>query len=166
MFQLRRVQCRILTMVQRLESKANRDSHPVPNLWRSQIRHDLSRWTDDISMFSDPEGILDRFTSQPWLLKLANYAIISLFPNPYLAVRSGDARYLVTAACQVLITFRHFRVKEHLSCYTWTAVGPMSTWMSSMACTDVILVGPPIPSWCYRSLLHVGNADPSAARPV
>ncbi|KAK2606712.1 hypothetical protein N8I77_005443 [Diaporthe amygdali] len=122
MFQLRRIQCRILKMVQNLEIKAERDNHPVPNLWRSQIRHDLSRWTDDNLIFPNREGISDRFKSQPWLLKLANYANISLFPNPYLAVRSGDARYLVTAACQVLVTFRHFRVKEHLSCYTWTAL--------------------------------------------
>ncbi|KAM0817500.1 putative Transcription factor domain-containing protein [Seiridium cardinale] len=122
MFQLRRIQCRILKMAQKLKNKAKRDGHPVPNLWRSQVRHDLNRWTDDIMMFSDSEGVADRFKSQQWLLKVANYAVISLFPNPYLAVRSGDARYLVAAACQVLVTFRRFRVKEHLSCYTWTAL--------------------------------------------
>ncbi|ETS78703.1 hypothetical protein PFICI_08556 [Pestalotiopsis fici W106-1] len=122
MFQLRRIQYRILKLVQKLEKQAHRDHHPVPNLWRSQIRHRLDRWVDDIVMFSGSERTLDRFKSQTWLLKLANYATISLFPNPHLAVRSGDARHLVTAACQVLVTFRRFRVREHLSCYTWTAL--------------------------------------------
>lgn len=122
MFQLRRIQYRILKMVQKLENKAMRENHPVPNLWRSQIRHHIERWINDILVFSDQDGTLDRFKSQTWLLKLANYATISLFPNPHLAVRSGDARHLVAAACQVLVTFRRFRIKEHLSCYTWTAV--------------------------------------------
>lgn len=122
MFQLRRIQYRILKMVQKLRSEAIRENHPVPNLWRSQVRHDLDRWIDDIAILAGPEGSPDRFSSQQWLLKIANYATISLFPNPGLAVRSGDSRNLVMAACQVLTTFRHFRVQEHLSCYTWTAV--------------------------------------------
>ncbi|KAI0167385.1 hypothetical protein BJ166DRAFT_623288 [Pestalotiopsis sp. NC0098] len=122
MFQLRRIQYRILKMVQKLENKATRENHPVPNLWRSQIRHHIERWINDILVSSDQDGTLDRFKSQTWLLKLANYATISLFPNPHLAVRSGDARHLVAAACQVLVTFRRFRIKEHLSCYTWTAL--------------------------------------------
>jgi hypothetical protein len=109
-------------MVQKLEHEAKVDNHVVPNLWRSQIRYDVVRWANDAAAFSATQEIQDRFKSQTWLLKLTNYTIISLFPNPYLAVRSGDARHLVAAACYVLTVFRRLRVKEHISCYTWTAV--------------------------------------------
>ncbi|KAH8895257.1 hypothetical protein GQ53DRAFT_48816 [Thozetella sp. PMI_491] len=119
---LRRIQYRILKLVQRLEYEAEQEQHPVPNLWRSQIRHDLTRWVKDVSIFPGHHEIHDRFKSTSWLLKLANYSIISLFPNPRLAVRGGDSRHLVAAATQVLITFRRLRVKEHTSCYTWTAL--------------------------------------------
>ncbi|KAI0473451.1 hypothetical protein GGR56DRAFT_531998 [Xylariaceae sp. FL0804] len=123
MFQLRRIQNRTLKMVQKLEARAARDRHPVPNLWRSRVRHELDRWSDDVAALSaGSEEPQDRFRSQMWLLKLANYARISLYPNPHLAVRSGDAKHLVSAACQVLVAFRRFRIKDHLTCHTWTAL--------------------------------------------
>lgn len=169
MFQLRRIQYPILKLVQKLEKQAHRDHHPVPNLWRSQIRHRLDRWVDDIVMFSSgSERTLDRFKSQTWLLKLANYATISLFPNPHLAVRSGDARHLVTAACQVLVTFRRFRVREHLSCYTWTAVSfILHNVRNTKVHTDIMhQVDSPISSRRHHAILLVGNANPSAALSV
>ncbi|KAK2779634.1 hypothetical protein CKAH01_02982 [Colletotrichum kahawae] len=121
-FQLRRIQYRILKITRKLEHDAERESHPVPNLWRSWPRHDLDRWIHDIDSLSDSAERQRKFQSSAWLQKLANYTAISLFPNPYLAIRGGDSKHLVTAACSVLVSFRRFRVRDHTTCYTWTAL--------------------------------------------
>ncbi|KAH9231224.1 hypothetical protein K456DRAFT_38829 [Colletotrichum gloeosporioides 23] len=121
-FQLRRIQYRILKITRRLEHDAQREGHPVPNLWRSWPRHDLDRWIHDIDSLSDSAERQRKFQSSAWLQKLANYTAISLFPNPYLAIRGGDSKHLVTAACSVLVSFRRFRVRDHTTCYTWTAL--------------------------------------------
>ncbi|KAH6962155.1 hypothetical protein BKA56DRAFT_598405 [Ilyonectria sp. MPI-CAGE-AT-0026] len=122
MFRLRRIQYRILRITQRLEYKASTEDHPVPNLWRSRPKHDLDQWIHGISALRITPERQKRFLSEAWLLKLANYTVISLFPNPSLAVRGGDSRHLVAAACSVLITFRRLRVKDDTTCYTWTAL--------------------------------------------
>ncbi|KAF4872502.1 hypothetical protein CGCSCA1_v008329 [Colletotrichum siamense] len=121
-FQLRRIQYRILKITRKLEHDAQREGHPVPNLWRSWPRHDLDRWIHDIDSLSDSAERQRKFQSSAWLQKLANYTAISLFPNPYLAIRGGDSKHLVTAACSVLVSFRRFRVRDHTTCYTWTAL--------------------------------------------
>lgn len=122
MFRLRRIQYRILRITRKLEYQALEEGHIVPNLWRSAPKYDLDLWMQDINGFSASPERQMRFKSAAWMFKLANYTIISLFPNPELAVRGGDSKHLVGAACSVLATFRKLRVKDHVTCYTWTAV--------------------------------------------
>lgn len=122
MFKLRKIQHRIIRLTQQLEYRANIESHPVPNLWRSYPRYDLENWISEVEILAARSRNQSPFKSVEWLLKLANYAIISLFPNPYLAVRGGDSRYLGAAAVAVLSTFRKLRVKDKTTCFTWTAV--------------------------------------------
>lgn len=121
-FALRRIQHQIIRIVRKLEHEAARDNHIVPNLWRSSIRYSIEEWMSGVAVLSTHQTGQKGFTSLTWLTKLANYAIISLFPNCSLAVRSGDARHLVSAACDALNTFHRLRVREQTSCYTWTAV--------------------------------------------
>lgn len=134
MFRLRRIQYRILRLTRKLESEALEKGHPVPNLWRSRPKHDLDLWIQEMDTFSASPERQRRFKSAVWMLKLANYTVISLFPNPYLAVRGGDARYLMAAACFVLAKFRELRVKDHTTCYTWTAVS--HPWYKSLSYSD------------------------------
>ncbi|VUC38191.1 unnamed protein product [Clonostachys rosea] len=122
MFWLRRIQYRILRTTNKLERESMMNGNPTPNLWRSRPRHDLERWTQGITGLHTSLDRQRRFLSLEWLRKLANYTVISLFPNPLLAVRSGDSRHLVAAACSVLITFRRLRVKDQTTCHTWTAL--------------------------------------------
>ncbi|CAH0056949.1 unnamed protein product [Clonostachys solani] len=122
MFWLRRIQYRILRITNKLERESLKNGNPTPNLWRSRPKHDLERWTQGIAGLHTSLDRQRRFLSLEWLRKLANYTVISLFPNPLLAVRSGDSRHLVAAACSVLITFRRLRVKDQTTCHTWTAL--------------------------------------------
>lgn len=122
MFKLRRIQYRILRLTQKLEHEAQVNSHPVPNLWRSYPRHELESWLTEVKGLSSDSLHHSRFQSFEWLCKLANYTVISLFPNPHLAVRSGEAKHLGAAAAAVLITFRKLRVRDNTTCFTWTAV--------------------------------------------
>ncbi|KAL2670265.1 hypothetical protein Neosp_014732 [[Neocosmospora] mangrovei] len=122
MVRLRQIQYHILRLVGKLQHDAITKHHPIPNLWRSWLRHDLERWKEMAASLSDRAEHHHKFLSRPWVLKLADYTIISLFPNPALAVRGGDSKYLVAAACSVLVTFRKLRVKDHVTCHTWTAL--------------------------------------------
>lgn len=102
----------------------------MPNLWGSELCEELLQWRRDLDSLQFKSDV---FLSVRWLETLYNYGLISLFPNPRLAVQEGQAHNLVHASNEVLRAFRAFRVKEQLSCYTWTAVCAWNSEVSSIA---------------------------------
>lgn len=121
-FKLRQIQCSIIRLTKNVEYEAQSRSIPVPNLWRSYPKTELDVWVADAKALSTDSCHHSRFLSREWLCKLADYTTISLFPNPALAVRSGESKFLCAAATAALCSFRKLRVRENTTCFTWTAV--------------------------------------------